>query len=177
MSTKTPYLLPVLLSLVMVPSALSCTAPVFFNEYHVPVPMFGIGVTTINASAYPRNSTITYDFTVLNANNQSMLVMVTPSENLKAYVEEKNVTFIASEEKAIPLNVNLNGPKTIGKIEVVGICEDGSESVMGTINVFLDARDKKPIKTEYWIVGIFVALVLILIVVLLLKRRLKGGNE
>lgn len=175
MKFRAEYLAFILFSLVLFPGVLGCTAPVFFNEYDVPIPMFGIGLTTINASKYPDATTIDYEFAVMNANNQSLTVLITPSEVLEDYIEAKNITVGPDEKIDVSLKVDLISPPSIGSLQVVGICEDGTESVVGTVNVALTGRgEEKKLDLKYLFILIGGAILVLFIILLILKKKKWG---
>jgi hypothetical protein len=170
MSLRSNYILAVIL-LALVPSVMGCTTPVFFNEYHVPVPMFGTGLTTINASKHVGESVIDYNFTVLNANNQSMELAIWPSDNLGDFIKENNITIEAGKEITVPLEIDLSGSPIAGKIQAMGTCEDGKSSAVGTINLQIIGSSETERNLDYLYIVVPVILLGALVAILLLKKK------
>ena len=129
-------------SLAIIPSVLSCSSPVVYNEYGVPVSLYGGGTLVINGSKYPSNQKmITYNLSVYNPNKyNSITLTLTPNSGLLNYVYGSTVTVPAKWRGSIGLNVYVDGPSKGGELSVSGQCDDGLPIPEGIIYVTVIGR-------------------------------------
>ena len=79
--------LVLILTVILIPIALSCTSPIFYNQYNVPISIYGGGYLIINASDYPMGlQTIMYPLKIQNLNNEALTVYLDPSPDLFNYI-------------------------------------------------------------------------------------------
>lgn len=121
---------------------LSCSNPIVYNEYGVPVSLYGRGYLLINASKYDTSLTfIHYNLTVKNTNNESLTLYLIPSAQLLSYVYGGEITLAPRETRSMNLYVYINGFDKLGEMRVEGYCEDGMPIPEGVMNVYIDGRD------------------------------------
>jgi hypothetical protein len=129
-------------SMSLIPSVLSCSSPVVYNEYGVPVSLYGGGELEINGSKYPSNQKIiTYNLSVYNTNKyNSITLTLTPTSSLLNYVYGSTVTVPAKWRGSIGLNVYVDGPSKGGELMVSGFCDDDLPIPEGIIYVTVIGR-------------------------------------
>jgi hypothetical protein len=115
---------------------------VIYNEYGVPVSLYGGGSLIINGSKYPSDQKIiTYSMEVKNTNNyNSITLTLTPTSSLLNYVYGSTVTVPAKWRENIGLNVYVDGPSKGGEMYVSGHCDDGLPIPEGVIYVTVIGR-------------------------------------
>ena len=126
----------------IIPVAMACSNPVVYNEYGVPVSLYGGGFLTINGSKYPSDqTTITYNMSVKNTNNyNSITLTLTPDSSLLNYVYGSTVTIPAKWTGTIGIDVYVDGPSKGGEMYVTGHCDDGLPISEGVIYVSILGR-------------------------------------
>jgi RNase P/RNase MRP subunit p29 len=129
-------------TLATIQSVLACSSPIVYNEYGVPVSLYGGGMLIINASKYPSNQKIiTYNMQVKNTNNyNSITLTLTPSSSLLNYVYGSTVTIPPKWKSPIGIDVYIDGPSKGGELYVTGQCDDGLPIPEGVIYVSIIGR-------------------------------------
>jgi hypothetical protein len=129
-----------LIFLVLIPSVNACTTPWIYNEYGVPINIYG-GYLIIEGKNYPSSQpTILYNLTVNNTNNQILTLVLTPSDDFLGYFYGGTFEIGPKELKKISLKVYVDGQSKFGEMEVTGSCKDGFSIVEGSINVRIYGR-------------------------------------
>ena len=131
-----------ILAYLMIVSLVSaCTSPTIYNEYGVPVSIYGGGRLTIKYSDYPPEATVVnYIFSIKNNDDQGLNLTITPSPDFLNYVWGSTYTLGANEQREENLLVNIAENDKVGELDVTGICDDGLPVAEGTINLIIDGR-------------------------------------
>jgi hypothetical protein len=136
------YLFIILFTLVITPSTLACTTPIVYNEYGVPVSLFGGGMLIINGTKYPTDQKIiTYNLTVNNTNKFNSITMTfVPGNDVLNYVYGSSVTVPAKWRAKVGIDVYVDGPSKGGSLYVYGTCDNGQPIPEGVIYVSILGR-------------------------------------
>ena len=118
----------------------ACKTPIVYNNYSVPVSLFG-GMLEIKYSDYaPDAVMVDYILSIKNTNNQGLSINFIPSSALFNAVFPTSVTLDANEQKDVLLPVNVGGTNKYGELYVNGNCADTSPIIEGTIYVSVKGR-------------------------------------
>jgi len=135
----------------------ACTTPVVFNNYNVPINLYGGGRLDIKYSWYPLDATVVdYVMSVNNSNNQGLNLDFIPNPSLSGYVSPLTVSVNANEQKNVNLQVNIAGNDKGGQIIVNGKCADNTPISEGTMFVSIDGRGDSivPCDNSDWSCGL-----------------------
>ncbi|MDI6826207.1 MAG: PKD domain-containing protein [Candidatus Aenigmarchaeota archaeon] len=147
---KKIFFISVLLIFLIIPSVIACSSPVVYNEYGVPISLYGNGILTINGSKYDSSiSLLQYNLTVSNTNNQSFTINFNSSPDLLNYVFGNTATLDPNEKRKVPIYVYIDGDDKVGEIRVTGQCADGmsmpySSTYYSFFKLVIDGRNIKP---------------------------------
>jgi len=118
----------------------ACKSPVLYNNYSVPISLYG-GMLEITYSDYaPDAVMVDYTLSVKNTNNQGLTINFTPSSALFNAVFPTSISLGANEQKDVKLQVNVGGTNKYGELYVDGKCADTSPISEGTIYVSVEGR-------------------------------------
>jgi len=138
---KLTTLVFILTSLILASLATACKNPVVYNEYGVPVSIFGGGILSISYEGYPAgDNVVDYVLSIKNTNSQGLNVTFTPSSSLMNYVYGNTVVLNPDEQKQFSLRVNIGGSSQDGGLLVDGTCEDGNSMAQGVIVIYITGR-------------------------------------
>jgi hypothetical protein len=127
--------------LMIISLASACKTPVVYNNYGVPVSLFGGGELEIKYSDYPPDAVvIDYTMSVKNTNSQGLTLNFIPSPSLSGFVSPTTISLEPNEQKEFNLPVNIAGTDKSGDLYVQGNCADTSPITQGVIYVYIKGR-------------------------------------
>ncbi len=131
-----------IVSLIIVSMAAACTSPTVYNQYGVPINIYGGGMLTIWHSDYgPEDTIVDYTFDIKNNDDQPINITFTASPDLFNTVWGSTHTLEAGEQKGGSISVNIGGNSKRGDLYVTGLCEDGLPIPEGVVDLIVYGRE------------------------------------
>jgi hypothetical protein len=126
----------------MITTVYACSSPIVYNEFGVPVSLYGTGHVFINGSKYsPSQSLIYYNFSVKNTNqDEDFTLIFTPSTDLLNYAYGTSKTIPADSTDQMGMFVYIDGVDKIGNVYVTGYCSDSIPVPEGVFSLHIDGR-------------------------------------
>lgn len=143
----TKLIIIILIFLLLIPLSLACMSPIVYNEYGVPISLYG-GFLIINGTKYnTTDKIIPYNLTVNNTNNQPLTLTISPTSDLFNYVYQSTITVNASQKANMSLQVYVDGPNKAGTLFVTGQCLNGYGIPEGSITALIYGRGNETPQT------------------------------
>lgn len=132
----------VLAVFLLAPSVMSCSSPIFYNEYGVPISLYGGGFIVINGDNYPPEQLmIDYNITVRNTDDDNGITIYLTPTGLNGYMYVESSYYIpAGQTGNLTLQVYVDGPDKSGTIFVTGACDDSFGMPDGVIVFGINGR-------------------------------------
>lgn len=126
-------------------SVSACSSPIIFNQFGVPVSLFGPnGQIFINGLNYPGEE-IDFNISVKNTNiNEEFSFTLTPSSSLFNYAQPAVVFLQPNEKKNFSIHVWINGNDRAGAMEFKGSCEQTGIQIEGFFNLLINGKQISP---------------------------------
>lgn len=138
-------LLTFFVSLFLLPIALACTSPLIYNEYGVPINIYGSGILVIKSSDFPEGSSwVKYPLNVSNKNSQELNISLTPDTALALVVKKTSAIIPANSQAIVDLEIDVRKDKA-GQVYVTGKCVNGPPFGEGAINLGIDFTGNNPV--------------------------------